>query len=342
MNFEKCMERYMKKTKIVKRLYQCQSCGKDILLPKRKKYCSNECFYKVNDISSSNKDKEDLIFKFIQSVDNINGHKAYILGCLCGDASISQRCISLSAIDKEFVEFFSKQLEKWTGLKTNIYLKSKIPKPLIINGKTYNTKPVWTTSKVHKPLINYLNNNYKFGCEGWQVPDEVANSNDENIICMFLRGFFDSEGCATLKYKYRKKTYMMVNATSSNKEGLESIVKLLEKIGIYAVIYQKDKSDKLRLNYLSSKPCWALRINKQAQRRLFLNKVRFSIRRKQIKLASEFYLDTERVLRKLESQKQSGLNLDMIIKTNSEINEKVEDKQLYKKESENRIYIPST
>ena len=192
--------------------------------------------------------------------------KSYILGVLCGDGYIAKNLISLGVIDKDFAEYFAYCLEKVYGLKTKIYF-IKIKSQKFPKGHTSLCKPQYN-SVLHsrqslKDILRY--NKKGFKTKTWRVPREIMESKNEKIIGMFLKGFFDSEGCVNVRW---------VDGYSSNYQALKDIQKLLEKINI------KSNFRKLNRDY----EMYQLSIYSKPNQAIFLNKVGFSIKRKMDKL----------------------------------------------------------
>ena len=74
-----------------------------------------------------------------------------------------------------------------------------------------------------------------------KVPEEILNSNDEEIIAAFIRGFTDCDGCLNFVKRYEKgyiefkkkyHTYPRIYITSVSERVIEDISLLLNKLGL--------------------------------------------------------------------------------------------------------------
>jgi len=202
----------------------------------------------------------------------LDGNLAYILGVLCGDGCLTKTnkkgdfSIDLRTIDLEFAIAFKSNLEKVYGLRTEI--KIKPPQITKIRDKAYECKKQFRvrlySKKTYEDLLKY-DSNGKFKTKTWRVPKQIMDSEDERVICLFLRGFLDSEATP--------REYCL-EVSSSNKGGLDDIEKLLSKIGIKRFHYYKDW-----------KNVWKLIFSGKDNLLIIHKKVGFTIERKQKKLA---------------------------------------------------------
>lgn len=189
--------------------------------------------------------------------------KAYILGVLCGDGWIRKEermfRIGLASIDKDFVKEFQKNIKEAYG----VYCPIRKIKPK--NIKWNDQYCLHFNSKLAcEDILAYGN----FNTSEWRVPKRIINSDNVKIIGNFLRGLYDSEGCANYKY-YELK------ATTSNKKGLFDILKLLEKLKIrYRTKLKRHKNKKYKLGY-------EVIISGSDSYKRFKKYIGFSIKRKQ-------------------------------------------------------------
>ena len=99
--------------------------------------------------------------------------KAYILGVLCGDAWMKKYGIVLSAIDKDFVQEFQRNIKITYGIDCSI--RKYVPK----NIKWSLQHVVGLYSKLaYEDIRSYG----IFNTAEWRVPKDIINSNDTNII----------------------------------------------------------------------------------------------------------------------------------------------------------------
>ena len=102
---------------------------------------------------------------------------AYIMGAIKGDGLITRWNIRLEVNDKDFIEEFKKNVEKWISIKCKIY--------------QLNTSTKYQAYVRSVKVANYLRNfNYK----------NLINYCSK-IKAMFLRGIYDSEGSVSVKAK---------------------------------------------------------------------------------------------------------------------------------------------
>lgn len=193
--------------------------------------------------------------------------KSYILGVLCGDGYLSKSKnssfeIGLMTIDKDFLLKFTKCFKKVYRKKLHHRILEATKK--IIRGKMYDVKKLHNARICSKEIFEDLSQYGKFSTKNWTVPEEIMRTNNEKIICSFLRGFIDSEGTI--------REYCMEIA-SSNKVGLNQTKELLSKIGIKRISFYKDW-----------KNVWRLIFSGKDNLLIIYEKVGFSIKRKQVKL----------------------------------------------------------
>lgn len=181
---------------------------------------------------------------------NLSPEKAYLLAVLSGDGHLGGGNIRLEIRkDEEFIKEFSNCLEKVYGLKFRYYYYPK-RRSFILNA---------SCECVYNDLLKYG----KFGTFEWRVPKEILESNDEKVICSFLRGIYDSEGCATR---------CALSLSSANKRGIEDVGLLLKRLGIESKICcYKGKY-------------YVLWIFRKGRFKIFREKVGFTIKRKMNKI----------------------------------------------------------
>lgn len=180
----------------------------------------------------------------------LSPEKAYILGVLCGDGHINKKAIRFEIRkDEEFIKKFSKCFKEVYGLKFNYnYYKKRNSFVLYVSPEI-----------ICKDLLGYG----KFGCFEWKIPKKIKESDDTNIICNFLRGIYDSEGCVT------KSSIIM---SSSNEKGIKGVKFLLKRLGIKSKIG------------ITKKGHYILWIFRKERFKIFRDKIGLTIKRKQDKL----------------------------------------------------------
>ena len=175
---------------------------------------------------------------------------AYVLGVINGDGHVSQRRVILSAIDKDFVENFKKNLEFWSGYKSRLYSRL-IKTDDIIKNRKLQWVCYLDSIKIEKFIKTF---NY----------DKIRRANHK---IQFIRGFFDSEGSFSKDYELvaYNKDYNKLKLIS---DYLFDLV-LYSRIRTYTV---KNINGKL-INYHHLKVFGKSRY-------LFYQKIGFSIQRK--------------------------------------------------------------
>lgn len=149
----------------------------------------------------------------------IDENLGYVLGVLCGDGyTNSQRgAIGLTASDKDFVNAFGNKIKNYTGEELHFTEEER---------KVENWSKKWRVEIYSREWSNFFSQ-FKLKQKNWEVPECIFNSNEE-IICSFLRGFYDSEGHCEI-WENRGSN---IRITNSNQEGLKDVKELLETIGI--------------------------------------------------------------------------------------------------------------
>jgi len=169
------------------------------------------------------------------------------LGVLCGDACLTKWMIRLEIRrDEEFIKEFVECFEKVYGLKYLYnYYKPKDTLVAQINSML-----------IAEDLSRYGN----FKTKEWEVPKEIGESKEEEVIGAFLRGFYDSEGCAARS---------AIISCSVNKKGLQQIQILLKKLGIESTFKERNDGN-----------FFTLYIFRKGRFQIFKDKVGFTIKRK--------------------------------------------------------------
>lgn len=185
--------------------------------------------------------------------------KAYILGVMCGDGSIWKNknggdSVGLDVKDEDFAEAFARAICDVYGFDAKV---TKQIHANLMQGFVYRVR--LGIKSVCDDLMRLSPAGY--GTVGWRVPKCVASARSEERGA-FLRGFFDSEGYAG------KQT----QACSTNEAGLLEVASLLATLGIRTTYASQATVGKSVLHKI---------LISASSRRLFLEKVGFSIKRKQ-------------------------------------------------------------
>jgi len=184
----------------------------------------------------------------------------YILGTLYGDGhiSIAQRRVILSVIDQDFALKFKETLEKWCGFKARYLTRIQKPDKYVKSRKLQYR--IYLDSKEVSEFLKYFNLN-------------LIKKASTDVKCTFLRGFFDSEGCAT------KKDILCYN---TNFKLIKFISDLLNMLQIDHTLREIKTLNNGSIK--SYKPCYRIGIYKKGCIYKYYNTVNFSIQRKRERL----------------------------------------------------------
>lgn len=212
--------------------------------------------------------------KLPENAKSLTLNLAYIYGVLVGDGSISKETgtyrLTLNVIDEDFAHHFSETVERWCGFRPSYKIRIMKYDHSLPNGRR-----IKCVSKMHvvrvcsKQLGEFLLDKGKFGTYNWEVPQNIVESNDKQIICNFLKGVFDSDGYVVLSGHSRRIELEMFFT-----RGLEQIRLLLEKIGI------KSRID----NSKGGKGTRILRITKRENIVIFAKCINFTLERRGVAL----------------------------------------------------------
>jgi len=207
---------------------------------------------------------------------------AYILGVIYGDGFLGKWEIKLKVKDKDFAENFSKCISTWSGYNC----PAKKNKENLFLVRLYSTQACKFLSR--KKLIETKN---------WTLEDKIS----------FLRGLFDSEGCAPDATK-RAKSIIFYN---SNKKIINIVSFLLRELGIaHSVIPRKSSKGKIGSREFIRKKSYYIAITSYENKKKFYRLIGFSIKRKQDKLAyleyppSNNFITKETIFKMLELRNQ--------------------------------------
>jgi len=164
----------------------------------------------------------------------------YFLGVLCGDGYISNNRVGLNVTNSNFAKRFSKY--GWDLFK----IKSK----LFIN-KIRDETPLIHIMFNSKILYEYIKKIGDFKTKTWIVPQIIERSNDK-VKYAFLSGLIDSDGTVS-KLKYKNG----VSLTTISKEGITSLTRLLNSLGIksfyFTLLPPKDKNWSIKFDLFIKK-----------------------------------------------------------------------------------------
>ena len=190
---------------------------------------------------------------------------AYILGCLCGDASISSKkfygrinagSIRLVCKDKDFAIAFKNCLDK---LFNDSFFRFEPRRQIYYTGIT-------TTSLIREIVKKW---GY-FKVKDWKVPEEIKNSNSK-IQGSFLRGLFDSDASVDKNYGY-------IRIQKINKKGLQEVYNLLNLLKINA------KWNQVKRLTIKKNHVYQIYIINLKDRKRYTKMIGFEIQRKKMRL----------------------------------------------------------
>ncbi len=199
--------------------------------------------------------------KLTEKQKEITPELAYILGVMFGDGSVygKDKVIRLGVKDKDFRDVFASVLESWSKKKpyTTHYLN---------RGRVHHQCILWS-----KDAGTFLDSVRKRG----RVPPTIINSDNELLKIMFVRGFADSEGGVMNN---------SIGVFNKNLVVLRDIRKILIELG-FDSNHLGIKCDK--------KGVYCLLITTRQNLKIFEEKIKFSIARKQNKLKATTGIRTQ-------------------------------------------------
>jgi len=219
--------------------------------------------------------------------DNINSdRKAYLLGFFIADGCIGMNSgcvnsynfsINISDIDKDLIEFYKKELEIVSKIRTSHNTKGAL-----------NRKPTvaikWTSNYMKEVFENKFNiksrktNHLDFKFDFSLIP--------ENYTFSFIRGFFDGDGHISYSEINHQFTFAFY---ATSKPFLEQIGTIFEKEFNVKFIIEGTIKTKMEL--------FCLRFNSNFKRKDFINK-----------LYNKFYKDSEISLERKKLKFEKYLN----------------------------------
>lgn len=200
----------------------------------------------------------------------------YILGTLKGDGYVGKYSksgvyiIGLEVVDKDFALYFKKVLDEWTGFEAIIKYYPK----------KSNSYRVWLYSKF---VVDYLKN----------FDIEKIKTASKKIKRMFLRGFYDSEGCVPKDVKAK-----FISISNQSRQLLQFCKDLLSNLGMESrpIRIQSKKGDRTNFGVYSENH-YELNIGNKENLIKFRDLVGFNIKRKQNNLIKmiDSYLTEEQL-----------------------------------------------
>lgn len=185
-------------------------------------------------------------------------NRAYVLGALCGDASLYPHGVELGVNDKDFAAMFWYKAFRAYGVMPHF-------------GSCDNHGKQRHTVEINSILVKRdIDQRGDFTTEHWRVPLEVWEA--LTMIDNFLRGWFDSEGKVGVHH---------VAGCSSNMDGLIGIGELLKELGVESTI----RRDHYHQYGKEKRWCYDLEIRGEENIKQFARHINFSIKRKRERLA---------------------------------------------------------
>jgi len=155
----------------------------------------------------------------------MNPSLAYVLGVLCGDASLLRKYIILETSSLEFANIFHQKLKNWTT----------------ITPSRYRDKKYFCVELCSILACNFVEKLGTFNTYNWIVPNVIKNG-ERNIKSVFLRGLFDSEGSVDFFKNTKRVTLRVVN-----KKGLKETQNLLSTLNIRSTLGKSSNTFCLRI-----------------------------------------------------------------------------------------------
>lgn len=195
------------------------------------------------------------------SIPELNIQFAYILGCLCGDASIISKksfnrinwgVIRLACKDKDFALAFKKCLD------------------YLFNDSFFRINGVYYVGINSTSLVREIVNRWGyFKTKDWRIPLEIKNAN-QHIKTSFLKGLFDSDASVS------EKGYIRIQKI--NKQGLKEVYDLLNSLNI------NSNFEIVKRRTIKNNKVYMISINKLKDRTKFYKMIGFEILRKNERL----------------------------------------------------------
>lgn len=210
----------------------CKCCGKEFVSYKKNQVvCSKECGAKLhysNQLGKNNHNDECFFNNVIDTE-----HKAYLLGLLTADGSISCNKISISLTDKHMIE--------------TINLLINPERKIYKNNDSYMF--YWNNQEDLEFLknIGFTTTKQYNACMYKNIP--------ENLMNHYIRGWFDGDGCVyestTVEKAYdppRKYTYKLVSFTTGSEIAKDELNMFFKNLGIDSKIVKDSRSNSLNRN----------------------------------------------------------------------------------------------
>ncbi|MBW2976466.1 hypothetical protein KY347_03395 [Candidatus Woesearchaeota archaeon] len=188
---------------------------------------------------------------------------AYIAGVMLGDGYFAEYSFSLDTIDKEFRDYFSHVVKKWSNKKPSLRE--------FVNNTSYFYGCLVCSKDACDYLGHLIDDKEKF-------LKEILSCNNEDIKSSFIKGFSDSEGSILEDHRF-------IRIYNTNKGLLESINQLLVSLGF--------DNNKMHIR-LSTDKTYELGIKSHKNIELFYKKIGFTIKRKQKRLKN--FIDNKRAV----------------------------------------------
>ena len=191
-----------------------------------------------------------------------SSYLGYIIGVCLGDGSITCRktahAIKLDTIDEDFSSYFADILEKWSGKKPSIKLREggveRLP-----GDRYYMCKPKYRVVVSAVELAEFLKKKIK--------NLEWIYNTDKEFKKMIVKGLFDSEGS--------------INRSSRNMSFTNTDLNIIHLFKNLCKDWDIDTSSiKAYKGKYQHKQVYTLYIYKHEYRKIFLNKIGITIKRK--------------------------------------------------------------
>lgn len=203
--------------------------------------------------------------KLKESSKKLTKELAYVLGVIYGDGSAGKGQIRLGTKDKDFVEFFIYNAEKWSRKEPGVW------------GFVKNNKPYFESYLYFKDAEEFIN---KIINGKYEIPEIIKKCKERIIIINFIKGFSDSEGSIYVS----KENYTTLKLANQNTIVLSQIKDLMVK----KLNFNENKLKVVFNNKAKNGGVYVLRMCYKDQIKLFYETIGFTIKRKQIKLENLF------------------------------------------------------
>jgi intein/homing endonuclease len=181
----------------------------------------------------------------VEMKDKLTSELAELAGMLVADGCIQKNYLCLWGNITEDKEYYEEIIKLLFFKVFNVKIKTHEKK----------SNSVYGFYLCSKEIISFLNQelNFSIGNKTYDVsvPPQIFNSTNNEIICSFIRGYVDCDGCLNFtrqfgkycEFKRKHHTYPRIFISSVSKQLIEQISELLLRLGIKHYLRQITPKD---------------------------------------------------------------------------------------------------